>query len=616
MATDWSKFYTYDIETYLDLFSLVLKHYESGTRWIYEISQRRNQAPDLLHMLGLLKYHQCRMVGFNNESFDYPVLHEFVRLMGLHGTVSSSDIYWFAQQIFDSDDRFRHTIWPSDRHVEQVDLFKIMHFDNFARSTSLKALEMRMKSTDVIDLPFPVDANMTSEQLDTVIAYNCHDVNETEKFMVEIKDRIEFRDTLGPEWINYNDTKIGKQVFIRELESAGVPCFTRANGRREPIQTPRDDGIRIAEILIDVPFENQEFQRVHSFFKAQTIAAWNTKGFFKDITASVGGLDFHFGTGGIHASQSGVTHCADDDMMILDVDVVSYYPSLAIEWGFHPHHLGQSFVDTYRELKQRRVSYPKGSTENAMLKLALNGVYGDSNNAYSPFYDPQYTMAITINGQMLLCWLAELLMTVPSLELIQANTDGVTVKLKRDELATIESRTGPWEQNSRMRLETVEYSKMAIRDVNNYVAVTTDGKVKAKGAYEIDRDWHKDHSAKIVRQAAVDFIVNGTPLIETISSCRDPFDFMCHVKVPRNSRLEHGGAIVQNTSRYFISKDGAPLIKIMPPVASRPGKERHIGVEAGWCVELCNRSSDFDWSTLNHLWYLREAEKLVSGVGL
>jgi len=55
-----------------------------------------------------------------------------------------------------------------------------------------------------------------------------------------------------------------------------------------------------------------------------------------------------------------------------------------------------------------------------MLKLALNGTFGDSNNIYSVFYDPQFTMAITVNGQLMLCMLAERLMTIPGLALFYA----------------------------------------------------------------------------------------------------------------------------------------------------------------------------------------------------
>src|SRR5699024_7429724 len=133
---------------------------------------------------------------------------------------------------------------------------------------------------------------------------------------------------------------------------------------------------------------------------------------------------------------------------------------------------------------QQRKGYAKGTAENAMLKLALNGVYGDSNNQYSPFYDPQYTMSITINGQLLLCMLAEALMQADAVQMIQINTDGLTIRCPRNLQPWVQQVQAWWEKMTSLELEAAEYSRMFIRDVNNYVAEYTDGKLKRKGAYE------------------------------------------------------------------------------------------------------------------------------------
>ena len=103
------------------------------------------------------------------------------------------------------------------------------------------------------------------------------------------------------------------------------------------------------------------------------------------------------------------------------------YPNIAISNRVYPEHLTEKFCDIYEDVYNQRKSFAKGTAENAMLKLALNSVYGDSNNKYSVFYDPKYTMNITINGQLSLCLLAEKLLTIEGLKIIQVNTDGVTV---------------------------------------------------------------------------------------------------------------------------------------------------------------------------------------------
>ena len=90
---------------------------------------------------------------------------------------------------------------------------------------------------------------------------------------------------------------------------------------------------------------------------------------------------------------------------------------------------------------------------------------------------------------------------------------------------------------------------------------------------------------------------------------RDPFDFMLSVKVPRSSRLEADGVQVQNTTRYFVAIRGVYLRKIMPGL--KDGPERSFDIQKGWRVGICNRTSDFDWSALNYLYYIEEARKLL-----
>ena len=106
------------------------------------------------------------------------------------------------------------------------------------------------------------------------------------------------------------------------------------------------------------------------------------------------------------------------------------YPSIAISQGYYPEHLGPRFVEVYQQLKDQRLLHKKGTPENDMLKLALNGVYGASNDQFSIFYDPRFTMQITITGQLALAMLAERLSGVA--RLIQCNTDGITISLHRN----------------------------------------------------------------------------------------------------------------------------------------------------------------------------------------
>ena len=613
--------YIYDIETYPNVFTLAVEHADAPLRWSFEISDFRNDSRDIIAFLQFLKETDARMVGFNSLGFDYPVLHTLIRM----GHSDARTLYDKAMAIINSQDddgsKWVHQVNPTDRFVEQIDLFKIHHFDNKARATSLKVLEFNMRSDNIEDLPFPVGTLLNREQIEVLKKYNAHDVAQTKAFYRHTQDMIHFREELtrkypGKDWINFNDTKIGKDYFIMKLEEAGVPCYDFGPKGRTPRQTKRPVIHLRDAILPWISFEQPEFTRVLNWLKDQSIT--ETKGVFNDLTACVNGFTFVFGLGGIHGSVDSEVIESDDSEVIVDLDVTSYYPNLAIVNGFHPAHLGSDFVAIYKHLFEQRKSYPKKSAESAMLKLALNGVYGDSNNQFSVFYDPLYTMTITLNGQLLLCLLAEGLMHIPGLRLIQVNTDGLTVKVPREHKWLVDVARAAWQSRTGLNLEEAIYKAMMIRDVNNYVAVYEDGSTKRKGAYEWKAGWHQNAGGLVIPKVAEKVLVEGAPIRETVENWPDIMDFMLRTKVPRSSHLglEIDGVTVrvQNITRYYIAKGGGRLFKWMPPLAKKPGEWRKIGVESGWGVQVCNDIKDAGKLPVDFDYYVQEVEKLCLGL--
>lgn len=579
---------------------------------VFEWSERRNDIPALLQFMNTCSISDTEHVGFNNIGFDYPVLHWLMNNYCDRCTVQ--DLFNRANAIINTpfNERFINRIWQPV--VKQIDLMMINHFDNVARFTSLKELEFNMRSGNIQDLPYTPGIPLTVEQIDPLIKYNIHDVEETEKFFNECKSAISLRRSLGEEFMNYNDTKIGKETFIKELEQSqsGI-CYTQ-NPKR-PRQTPRER-IALGDVILPyIKFEHPEFQRIEQWFRNTVIT--ETKGAITGLSAEIDGFKYDFGTGGIHGSVEGVVFESDDKYAIIDVDVASYYPNLAIVNNLYPEHLSTTFCDIYRSLYERRKQYPKGTPENAVYKLALNGTYGDSNNKYSPFYDSKFTMAITIGGQLSLCMLAEQCHKIPGLTMIQINTDGLTVRLRRSDIPHLMNLCRWWESVTGLELEDVEYFRMSIRDVNNYLAEYTNGKVKRKGKYEYELGWHQNHSALIVPKAAEAFLIHGTEPATFIRDHDDMMDFMLRTKVPRSSKLEHGGVIQQNVSRYIITNHGAELIKIMPPTpkqvqADPNAPDRRIAINKGYNVTICNDLRGFYTSDINYDWYIQEVEKLVS----
>ncbi len=616
MNNDW----VWDVETFPNVFTAAFEHAHVPIRFAFEISDWRNDSKELIDFIYYLRSTGARLVGYNNINFDYAILHMLLKM----GHSDAVTLYNKAMAIIGSqndDDvnKWAHSVKPSDRVIEQIDLFNIWHFDNRAKATGLKALEFNMRSETIEDLPFPVGTVLNWDQMQVLKKYNAHDVAQTKLFYHHSKEMIAFREELtakySRDFMNHNDTKIGKDFFVMKLEEAGVACYEFGPEGRTPRQTKRPSIALKDCILPWITFEHPELDRVLNWLKERTIT--ETKGVFKDLTARVKEFTFVFGLGGVHGSVKNEVVESDDEYVLIDLDVSSFYPNLAITNGFYPEHLGETFVHIYKHLYEMRKQYPKKSAESAMLKLALNGTFGDSNSPFSVFYDPNFTMSITLNGQFLLCKLAEMLMQIPTLRLIQANTDGVTVRVHRGNKTYIDTIAGIWQKQTGLTLEEAVYKSMAIRDVNNYLAVYKDGSVKRKGAYEWKTEWHQNASALVVPKVAEQVLVHGAPIRKTVEEWPDIMDFMIRVKVPRSGRLsveypDLGPVKIQNTSRYYVAKGGGKLIKWLPPLKHQTAW-RQFNVESGRGVHVCNNLKDLTLP-VDYSYYIAEVEKLCLGM--
>lgn len=708
---DKTKIWIYDIETFLNCFTFTIVRADGATEKSFEVSRRKNEIDRVLKCMDYLSDNNHEMVGFNNKGFDYPVLHSILKSrkkLPESGAALAKYIFELAQQQINSfrGEQFGNIIKDSEEYVSQIDLYKIHHFDNRAKSTSLKMLEFNMRMDNIEDLPFGIEDELSYADIDKIIDYNKHDVHATKRFFEASESAISFRKALtvkyGRNFVNHNDGKIGKDYFQMKLEELGVKLTTFKNGKKVMKQTPREH-INLGECLFDYyDFKEPAFIAIKDWFSKQVIR--ETKGVFTDIDEArlgavaqyaeltekskkfkgkpdakelaeflkehplgwvreeelkatenvigadglpikeypldadgnpdltkrmllkkvpkksywgvwreaetlnvvVNGFRFDFGTGGIHGSITEKVAKETSKYMIVDADVASMYPNIAIANRVYPEHLGEGFCDIYQDVYEQRKSYPKTAPENAMLKLALNSVYGDSNNQYSVFYDPAYTMKITLNGQLSLCLLAERLMQIEGLKMIAVNTDGLTVALVRDTKSQYDNICKEWEEHVGLQLEFVEYTKMYIRDVNTYIAISTSGKVKRKGAYQYEGlGWHQNQSALVIQMAAEAVMLHGVDLRDFIvqhynKSGDVVHDFMLRTKVPRSSSLQleyEDGRIEkqQNICRYYPATAGGKLVKLMPALEGKESDgDRRLSIESAWLVKTCNNMQQFD----------------------
>jgi hypothetical protein len=718
---DKTRDFVFDIETYKTAFTFSIVRGDGKFPATFEVSFRCNEFDRVLKACDTMINNNYRLVGFNNIGFDYPILHELLinreKYSSMSGKQLALKVHQLAQKQIDSyKDGFGNTIKSDECLIKQVDLYRIHHFNNKAKATSLKLLEFNMRMPDIQDLPFPVDATLTGEQIDKLKEYNAHDVYCTRMFYEASESQISFRDDLslklGKDFTNHDDTKIGAEYFQMELEKNNVKTYVFKNGKRVMAQTPRDK-IKIGECLFDyLKFTRPEFQALHKWFASQIIH--ETNGVFSNLpehklgdvakyaemvvkrkkfktkptdydiaefkseyplgwieeeelkateyafdadgnhvlepvldafgnvdkkkkpkkkripkksywmcwneaetlNVVINGFRYDYGVGGIHGSLSSKVVVENRSYLLRDADVSSMYPNLSIRNNLYPQHLGETFCKVYEDMYNQRKSYGKKTAENAMLKLALNGTYGKSNDKYSVFYDPKFTMSVTIGGQLSLSMLIDMLLVrVPNILMIQCNTDGITVAIPREHEHLYNTVCDEWQKITKLDLEFVDYKSMYISNVNNYLAVYTDGKTKNKGMYEYkDLAWHKNQSALIIPMAAEAAMVHGKDLREFIMNHPDKYDFMLRTKVPRSSKLvlvnqDGTETQLQNICRYYPCKTGGKLVKIMPPL-EEGGEDRRLGIDTEWNVKPCNNILDFA-DDVNYEYYINEAEKLI-----
>ena len=159
---------------------------------------------------------------------------------------------------------------------------------------------------------------------------------------------------------------------------------------------------------------------------------------------------------------------------------------------------------------------------NAGLKICINGEYGKYNYKFYWLYDPLCTFKVTINNQLRLLQLSEMIYLDGHI-ITSVNTDGITVKVRKDEgdksLQSFKATWNKWCEITGFTMEEVKYRKVVRKDINNYLVIPDKGKVKAKGSYfDKDRIWNvmKGFTAPIVSVALHYYYVSGVPIEDTI----------------------------------------------------------------------------------------------------
>lgn len=663
--------WVYDYEVFPNLFTAVFRRLGVAKKEYlkFVIHESQNDIVQLLEFLGT----RPTLVGYNNLDFDGQFTEYIWRDLNVNTTAEL--LYEFMQTLpIITKERFavRYSEW--DKVFKEIDLATVNHYTGFGEEvnmTSLKWLAFTMRSAKLKDLPVPIDAHVPKSKISSVVSYNTKDVDVTYEFFQVCIPMLELRKDLAIRFkqsriMNMADASFGAYIPEHILtKNYGYNKKKLKKGTYLGTVYGRDI------VLPYVNFQTEAFKNVHKTFLDRVYEDVDEKGIKGEAyrqDALFQDMVFVYGSGGLHAcwkagefyegwyDSDWKLHYRHDDKshgysedelkamglvycLIESRDVTSYYPNLGIQNSFYPKHIGPEFCTIYdRDMFQERLKYAKGTSMNYGLKIGLNSVYGKSNSKYSIYYDPSYTLEITVNGQLLLSMLSESLANVG--KLLMVNTDGIEIIVPRDRVQEMNDICDQWELLTSLQLESVEYKQLIIKDVNNYIAVTKDGKVKRKGLFEIYEDYiglngaphqlHKDASATVIPTAMFNYYVNDIPIADTITNENNIYEFCYGIKGQKNFEYwlitSNEGVIDidkhdERVFRYYISPTGANIYKFW-----KDGRKNNIqAVSKGQLVTdaMDIKSQDIVKTTktgssiehnINYDWYISEAQKWIDHV--
>ena len=624
MRTHW----VMDYETLRNCFIGVFEDVKSEHQEIFVCHKSKNDIVDLIHFLkrnqSLNEWH----ISFNGLAFDSQITEHILRnedqlIYGYgDGEEIARWIYGKAQETIQrSNDREFAMFSPRDLSIRQIDIFKLNHWDNPAKRSSLKWIQYTMDWKNIIDMPIHHTSEVESSQIPEIIRYCINDVKSTKKIMHLSKEQINLRKALTEEYdidlFSASEPRISKELFLHFLsKETGIKKYDL-----KQMRTQRDQIVFKDIILPYIEFKTATFQNLLKKFQEVVLYPGETKGGFK-YSVQYKGVKTDYGLGGIHGARSSKVYNSTDDMIIMSSDVVSFYPNLAIRNNWAPAHLPkQEFSQLYEWFFEERKKIPKSDPKNYVYKIILNSTYGLSNDENSFLYDPQFTMSITINGQLSLSMLYEMICEeIPGAVPLMQNTDGLETMIPREYEAQYMEICARWEKMTNLLLEHDKYSKIVLGDVNNYIAVNEAGKSKCKGRFEYkDLALHKNKSFLVIPKALHAYFVEGVKPEKFIKENLNIFDFCGGVKIKGDWKfIEHkvtNGLYeeqsLQHTIRYYISKTGSKVIK------KNNSDRREIQVEAGkWMQSLMIDyvEKPFEEYDINYDYYLEKIRKEINSL--
>lgn len=558
----------------------------------FDLWRHEDDAPNRLRKF--LHQPDSTFIGFNNKSFDNVIVSAFCK--------GRTEIE--IKRISDDIITNRLASWNAMRkygltHIipDDVDLIEVA-----PSFVGLKAYGARMHMPSLQDIPLAHDKPISEDQEPLLLEYCHNDVDTTEELLNRLEKelllRIEMSSRYNVDMRSKSDSQMAEQAYITTMGLVRKNNLVPDTIRYTPPAFIKFFDSHLQELLNRVS--------EHTFDMNKNTGHVILPDFLGKDTIKFGTGEYQLGVGGIHSvHDKQVCHIAGNDILC-DIDAASFYPSIILECGFIPAGLGAEFVTEYRKIYERRLEAKRSGdkTTDSTLKISLNGTFGKLASRYSVLYSPDLMLAVTLTGQFTLLMLIEWLEHA-GVTTLSANTDGIAIRYSKDKEDLVKTVVEKFSKVSRFTFEFTPYRTLAMKDVNNYIAVKPDRSLKIKGIYA-PLSLSKNPTAQVCSDAVGQWLARGVPFVDTIRN--SPF---CNFISARNvtGGGEQQGVYLGKVVRWYQSND--TTLEPLRYVKNGNKVPKTDGARA--CMAMADKITHPE--DLDLEWYRKESIKIAVSLG-
>lgn len=576
-----------DIESFPNFFLVKFLRVADDFMMSFSFSGENTLKVDVI--MGIIAKYE--IITFNGVFYDIPVLR--LALKGANSQtlkMASNQLIAGGMRVYEFEEEYQ----LRKMNIDFIDLIEIAPGD-----ASLKLYMGRLHSKRIQDLPYPHDKFLTSEEMKEVDNYCGNDLLGTKELLMELTPQIDLRRKMSEQYNldlrSKSDAQIAEAVIRAEVFKKTKRKIAKAESIDE-FQYQLPEFVRIVDEGI--------YEALSEPFLVGSSGKITMPKKLADLKINIGRTTYQMGMGGLHSTEKSVHHHTDDNYILCDYDVASYYPTIILNAGMYPRQLGPEFLEVYQELVTARLAGKKAKNMVIAdsLRIAINGSFGKLGSIYSCLYAPDLLVQVTVTGQ--LC----LLMLIYALEkhkipVVSGNTDGIVVKCPRDMEEVMQFIVSEWEEETGFTMERTDYSAIYSRDVNNYIAVKANGSVKTKGCFKVGGIM-KNPTNEVCNLALVEYLTKGISFSQYVTECKDITKFI-------SLRTVQGGAVQGNeylgkVVRWYYAKDWRKTINYKTTGNTVPKTQG-----ARPLMEFGEFPKDIDYS-----WYIRECNTLLEAVGM